>query len=809
MLLDACHSGGAKAPNLEEDDDPPDAPKPEKKPRESVTLGQLNKEAQDKLKEVSSSQKPLAILTSCSQDEVSREGKGNGLFTQFMLAGLSGKADKNGDGVVSTKELAFYLNAVIPEETDSAQRPDYNFSRTWSGEKGLPLAVGTESKATRPEVAQPETRPEVTQPETKPEVTQPNKKTEAIKPMSPIASNRPWYISMALELGVPERVLQPLRKNFVTGQTILDMTSPEWQKLNATERTRYAKAYQKAYAIQLGVPVEAPYEIEGVSFTMLLIPPGRFLMGSPEGEEGRHNLYEKQRVVIISKPFWIAKYEVSQAQWKAVMGKDPSSFPSDSGDLPVHAVSWNSADSFTYLSETKLPTEAQWEYACRAGTNSAFNLGKVLKPKLVSFNRDEYKETPVVVGSLDNANNWGVYDFHGNVSEWCQDVYDEYPAKKEIVDPLAAADPQTDNPYRVLRGGYWSSQEKECRSAKRYSSGSNHSQKYFGLRIVRDVLSDSPFVLERTPPPAKASNDWVSMVAVEAGTSSRLLETMIYLRVGKKLLNMADDDWLKLHYSEQIKLAAAYQKAYAKTLGLEVEKAFDAGDTKILMRLIPPGRYRMGSPLDEAHRRDDEICHAVTLTKPFWVSKYEVTEGQWQAVMGGKTPAEGQGDMVKKYVVWQDCRKFCDKIEMRLLTEAEWEYACRAGTTTPFNLGIKLDAEVTNYNGESPYRSDKEGKRRNALLAVGVLNNANAWGCCDFHGNLREWCEDAYQAYSAKEVTDPPPYAKESVHCIVRGGGFMGLAHECRSARRDSRPTESRSGDTQLGFRVAVTVEVK
>jgi formylglycine-generating enzyme required for sulfatase activity len=804
MLLDACHSGGAKAPNLEEDDDPPDAPKPEKKPaKESVTLGQLNKEAQDKLKEVSSSQKPLAILTSCSQDEVSREGKGNGLFTQFMLAGLSGKADKNGDGVVSTKELAFYLNAVIPEETDSAQRPDYNFSRTWSGEKGLPLAAGTETKPVKPEVTQPETKPEVTQPETK--------KPEPLKPVTPSTANKLWTTGMAKELGVPEKELQPLCHTNA-GQVILDMSGAEWQKLGAAKQNSYAKAYQKAYAAQIGVSIETPYKIdEEVSTAMVLAPPGRFLMGSPTSENGRKEAYEKQHVVVISKPFWIGKYEVTLAQWKAATGDDKAISGEKDENLPAH-VSWSDADTFVYHTETKVPTEAQWEYACRAGTTSAFNLGKVLKPKQVRFTTPEGSRPRVAVGSLDNANNWGAYDFHGNAKEWCQDVYDKYPNKKEFVDPFVPPDPtDLDRKQRVLRGGSFYSPEEGCRSAIRYEGRVDNSAYIdYGLRIVRDVWSESPLANDHAKPPAKAGNDWGTIMAVEAGISMQVLETMICQVSGKKLLDMASDNWFKLHYREQMKLAAAYQKAYAKTLGLDVEKACEAGEVKILLRLIPPGRYRMGSPLNEGGRNNhDKECHIVTLTKPFWVSKYEVTDGQWESVMNGKTLEQGKADMVVSYVSQHDCRKFCERADMRLLTEAEWEYACRAGTTTPFNLGRQLDPEVVNYNASTLYRSSKEGKRKRAtILAAGTFANTNAWGCCDFHGNVAEVCEDAYEYNnSAKEVTDPLPNAKDPSSCVVRGGHYFLPATACRSASRASGMSD-RAG-SYTGFRVAVTVDVK
>jgi uncharacterized caspase-like protein len=137
ILLDACHSGGAKAPNLEDDDEDSAGSK------DAVTLGKVTKEGQEKLNETTEqSEKPLAIITACQQDQVSREGqKGHGIFTQVLLEGLSGKADSDKNGQVDMDELSVYLNSEVFKQTKRGQRPECNFSRAWGSDQGLPVAA--------------------------------------------------------------------------------------------------------------------------------------------------------------------------------------------------------------------------------------------------------------------------------------------------------------------------------------------------------------------------------------------------------------------------------------------------------------------------------------------------------------------------------------------------------------------------------------------------------------------------------------------------------------------------------------------
>ena len=218
-------------------------------------------------------------------------------------------------------------------------------------------------------------------------------------------------------------------------------------------------------------------------------------------------------------------------------------------------------------------------------------------------------------------------------------------------------------------------------------------------------------------------------------------------------------------------------------------------DMKLEMVLIPAGKFIMGSPASEKGRIIDETQHKVTLTKPYYMGKYEVTQEQYEAVMG-KNPSITKGAKLPVTdVSWHDCQDFIKKLNAktdggyRLPTEAEWENACRAGTTTAYSFGDKITPKDANYSGS------KIGKP----VAVGSYK-PNAFGLYDMHGNVWEWCEDWYAAYPRESVIDPKGPAKFRG---LRGGSFYLNGSEARSSNRDSySPTIRYYG---VGFRLART----
>lgn len=252
-----------------------------------------------------------------------------------------------------------------------------------------------------------------------------------------------------------------------------------------------------------------------------------------------------------------------------------------------------------------------------------------------------------------------------------------------------------------------------------------------------------------------------------------------------------------------------------------------AGDERrvagIQLCWCPAGNYVMGSPRDEPERRPGEHQVKVTLTKGFWIGKFEVTQGEWQRVMGA-FPGEltaGSGDDFPVYSInFAEAEEFCRKLtelgrdsgelppvwEFRLPTEAQWEYACRATTTTATSFGDKLSSKQANFQGE-PYNGAEVGPSLKRTSKVGSYP-ANLWGIHDMHGNVFEWCRDWYHAWQPGG-TDPDLYSARrtatkseagGISRVRRGGCWADEGWPCRSAFRLRFEPERRAD--HIGFRV-------
>ena len=236
----------------------------------------------------------------------------------------------------------------------------------------------------------------------------------------------------------------------------------------------------------------------------------------------------------------------------------------------------------------------------------------------------------------------------------------------------------------------------------------------------------------------------------------------------------------------------------------EVKALSLPGGVKMEMIYVAPGSFLMGSPASENGRKDDEIQHRVTLTKGYWLGKYEVTQEEWQSVMGENPSYDKKDRYPVVRVSWDDCQVFIRKINFklncgaRLPTEAEWEYACRAGTTTAYHWGSVLNGDKANCNGNFPYGTTIKGSNLQALTPVGHYD-ANPWGFYDMHGNAREWCNDWYDRnYYADSPTNDPQGPASGRFRVLRGGSMSTNANNCRSAFRIMSPPEERSGGIRL-----------
>jgi formylglycine-generating enzyme required for sulfatase activity len=489
----------------------------------------------------------------------------------------------------------------------------------------------------------------------------------------------------------------------------------------------------------VNVGMATTHTVQGASnLQMLWVEPGTFTMGSPSSETGRSS-NETEHNVTLTQGFYLGKYEVTQAQYQAVMTGNSnglSATPSQysGNNRPVEKVTWNDAQVFlTRLNAAEqaagrlpagwsyvLPTESEWEYACRAGTTTAYSWGNSIATSNANYNSNIGQTTDI---GQYAANPWGFFDMHGNVWEWTVDWSVTYPSGT-VTDPTGPASGSS----RALRGGGWDLAGSYLRSAKR---GGN--------------------------PPVHLGN-------------------ALGFRVG-------------------FKFTGVHTVASASNLQ---------------MLWVEPGTFTMGSPTSEAGRQSDrEDEHNVTLTKGFYLGKYEVTQAQYEAVMTGNTnslsatPSQYTGnDRPVEKVSWDDAQIFLTRLNAAeqtagrlpagwsyvLPTESEWEYACRAGTTTAYSWGATIATTNANYNNNIAQTRD-----------VGQYA-ANPWGFFDMHGNVWEWTADWYQAaYPSGAVADPTGPASGSYR-VQRGGSWYHPGTNLRSALRSNLTPGFRNHD--LGFRV-------
>ena len=283
----------------------------------------------------------------------------------------------------------------------------------------------------------------------------------------------------------------------------------QYESCNKSEWKRAIEAYIKCVSSDYTLVYELQNKLElsltdeeqelpqtisnSIGMTFALIPDGVFMMGSPEDEPGRYD-DEILHEVTISKSFYMQTTSVTQGQWENVMKNNPSEFKDEGKDCPVENVSWDDTQEFikklNQLEETdkyRLPTEAQWEYACRAGTDSPFYFGKCLSTDQANYDgnyplsncpKGEDRNKTIPVGSFE-PNAYGLYDMHGNVYDWCQDWYGEYPTTS-VLDPTGS----DKGDFRVLRGGSWAYYARYCRSAFRSRSEPASRGDISGFRLV-------------------------------------------------------------------------------------------------------------------------------------------------------------------------------------------------------------------------------------------------------------------------------------------------------------------------------------
>ncbi len=559
------------------------------------------------------------------------------------------------------------------------------------------------------------------------------------------------------------------------------------------------------------------------------VPAGNFNMGSPVGETGRSS-YETQHEVTLTNAFEIGAYEVTQDEYEALMGGNPSYFSADGagadcgGNCPVENVSWfdalayankksenksykpcyvlsgikcqdnsdgdtanycklndgiksasvslNSVGSVYWCEGYRLPTEAEWEKAARAGTTTAYYNGEDTDLNLINiawYTLNAHSSTHPV--GQKSPNDLGLYDTSGNVDEWVWDYWYNEDYSGNETDPEGALT----GTQRANRGGRYDSPSSSCRSATRNSSNPNFQGSFKGFRIARTI----------DPP----------------------------------------------EYTEDF-------------------------------ALIKAGTFTMGSPTDEPGRVvDDETQHEVTLTNDFEVSIYETTQSQFQTLLSWTPSHFGPNDDYPvEDVSWYDAIAYSikfsqeksinpcytmtnivcaqddsagntttwcndkegiksatvalngvssvyDCVGYRLLTEAEWEYATRAGTTTAYYNGTNSDASHTQFDVPDIENIGWYGGNWNSTTHPVGEKYPNNWGLYDMSGNVWEWVWDWYDATYPGTVTDPEgPESDGGQGHVIRGGDAPHYGSNLRSA---NRYIDDGTGDAYIGIRLARTLETE
>jgi formylglycine-generating enzyme required for sulfatase activity len=535
----------------------------------------------------------------------------------------------------------------------------------------------------------------------------------------------------------------------------LDCTGPNGADAETVRASQIAWAkYMGESSHEKAFPLDKAGKVK---IEMVLVPPGKYY----RGEE------KKAMLITLTQPLWVGKYEVTQQQYAAVMDRNPAHFKEEGTNAalyPVETVSHVQASNFCRIASAnssgqfRLLREAEWEYAYRAGTRTKWYNGdsEEMVGEIAQFHGTNFKRSEKVGTKKPNA--FGIYDMAGNVWEWVSDPWSGQIDKRTTIDPVG---PETGQGF-VTRGSSWSSSAQKVSATYRSRDAGTYGGSHLGFR-----LAQVPSAVNVKAPPSAA--------VVKAPPSLDC--------TGPK--------------GADAKAVVASQRAWAKYLREpDHVKSFplDKDGVTVEMVLLPPGKYCQGK---------ESSPTIVILTQPLWVSRYEVTQYQYEAVMGTnpahfKRSGAAAGIHPVESVSHVSAVEFCSSVskntgsQFRLLWQAEWEYAYRAGTRTKFYNGDSNDGvfEIAQCT-ENNFR---------ATAHVGS-KLPNAFGIYDMAGNVSEWCADRWQSDYQETTTTDPRGPKTGTIYVHRGRAWDSYGRTCNATARGL--STEQYGGSQLGFRLA------